>query len=55
MSIRARIVDLLERACTWKDTRPPGPLAGWRGCWLAGLSGRLDERWRTGRWEEPGL
>jgi hypothetical protein len=54
MNVRARIVSLLEEACTWKDLHLPGPLAGWRGCWLAKLSDRLDQRWHTGVWKGHG-
>ena len=53
MKIKAAIVSGLERACTWKDTHLPEPLAGFRGCWLATLSDRLDQRWGTAVWQVP--
>lgn len=53
MDPKARLVTVLEQACTWKDAHLPGPLAGFRGCWLAMLSDRLDQRWGTGVWKAP--
>jgi uncharacterized protein YuzE len=53
VKIKAAIVSGLERLCTWKDTYLPGPVAGFRGYWLAMLSDRLDQRWVTGVWRVP--